>query len=257
MPDTAPTPDRPAEVLRAAATLLRAAAAAAAEHSGSSVWQSVRHFPDQPDSDFTTLTAGPGRPLHKGGGGRGAAPYMHAPVSEYIALVGPGVGLKLARWLESWCGVDLSEHGPMPEDAQHALAVARQLLGTSTGEATAAEVPTDARLFTLHLDASDGTCVAAHGIVWPGGAVTLHRPDAWQMPPGTGRSMDEALAAFCGPHRSLYRVEWAATPAAPPAPADRAAVLREAADVMDRLYACGWPLRRLAGEAAAAPEETQ
>ncbi|MGW3164799.1 hypothetical protein ACWC9Q_18385 [Streptomyces sp. NPDC001142] len=35
----------------------------------------------------------------------------------------------IAAWLESWTGVDLSEHGPMPEDARHALAVARQILG--------------------------------------------------------------------------------------------------------------------------------
>ncbi|MFF4661985.1 hypothetical protein [Streptomyces sp. NPDC001282] len=37
----------------------------------------------------------------------------------------------IAAWLESWTGVDLSEHGPMPEDARHALAVARQILGTT------------------------------------------------------------------------------------------------------------------------------
>ncbi|MFF5773875.1 hypothetical protein ACFY8V_32740 [Streptomyces californicus] len=154
MPDTSPTP---ADQLRAAADLLRAASTAAADHSGSSVWQSTRHFPDQPDSDFTTLTAGPGRPLHKGGGGgRGVAPYMHAPVSEYAALMGPGVGLALAAWLEraaveydatvrGAAGV-WSESGEERErDAwverqtnRHALAVARQLLGT-TSETTAVE----------------------------------------------------------------------------------------------------------------------
>lgn len=50
-------------------------------------------------------------------------------VNRYIAAMDPAVGLALAAWLESWTGIELNEHGPMPEDAQHALAVARQILG--------------------------------------------------------------------------------------------------------------------------------
>ncbi|WP_405479938.1 hypothetical protein [Streptomyces anulatus] len=123
-----PTPaDRPADLLRAAADLLRAAATAAAEYSGSTTWQSVPHFPDQPDADFTTLMAGPGRRLHKGGG-RGAS-YMNAPVSEYVALVGPGAGLALAAWLER-----AAEDAETVGADYRALAVARQLLGTTTTE---------------------------------------------------------------------------------------------------------------------------
>ncbi|MGW1102753.1 hypothetical protein [Streptomyces sp. NPDC002540] len=127
----------PADELRAAAATLRATALTAAEHSGSSTWYSKFHFPDQPESDFTTLTAGPGRPLHRGGGGRGTAPYMHAPVSEYIALVGPEVGLALADWLDAAA----SEVGRVEQQyrdrtagehmAPHALAVARKILGTT------------------------------------------------------------------------------------------------------------------------------
>lgn len=132
MTDTSPTP---ADLLRAAAEKLRAASTAAAEHSGNTTWQSIRHFPGRPGSDFTTLTAGPGRPLHKGGGGgRGAAPYMHAPVSEYAALMGPGVGLDLAALLEA-VAVDAIRCRCVPEcPTGAALAVARQLLGTSTAE---------------------------------------------------------------------------------------------------------------------------
>lgn len=119
-----------ADTLRAAAQKLRAHVAAAAEESGSTTWHAVRHFPHQPDSTFTALEATGGRSLLGGGGGRGRPPaYVHAPVGDYIALMHPGVGLAVVRWLESWAGVEFDEHGPMPEDAQHALAVARQILG--------------------------------------------------------------------------------------------------------------------------------
>lgn len=35
----------------------------------------------------------------------------------------------LAKWLISWGGIELEEGGPLPEDAQHALAVARAING--------------------------------------------------------------------------------------------------------------------------------
>jgi hypothetical protein len=35
----------------------------------------------------------------------------------------------LAKWLISWGGIELDESGPLPEDAQHALAVARAING--------------------------------------------------------------------------------------------------------------------------------
>lgn len=40
-----------------------------------------------------------------------------------IALRGP-----IAEWLDSWTGIDLDESAAMPEDARHALAVARAIL---------------------------------------------------------------------------------------------------------------------------------
>ena len=33
----------------------------------------------------------------------------------------------LAAWMESWTGIDLREDAALPEDAQHALAVARAI----------------------------------------------------------------------------------------------------------------------------------
>ncbi|MER6249417.1 hypothetical protein [Streptomyces griseorubiginosus] len=35
----------------------------------------------------------------------------------------------LAKWLISWGGIELEESGPLPEDAQHALSVARAING--------------------------------------------------------------------------------------------------------------------------------
>lgn len=49
--------------------------------------------------------------------------------AAYIAAMHPGVGLALAKWLDSWTGIDLYEGGSLPEDAQHALAVARAING--------------------------------------------------------------------------------------------------------------------------------
>lgn len=36
----------------------------------------------------------------------------------------------VTKWLDSWTGFDLREDAALPEDAQHALAVARAVLGT-------------------------------------------------------------------------------------------------------------------------------
>ncbi len=46
---------------------------------------------------------------------------------RYIAAMHPGVGAALAAWLESWTGIEMYEAHALPEDARHALAVARQI----------------------------------------------------------------------------------------------------------------------------------
>jgi hypothetical protein len=126
----------PADEIRAAAAKLRALATAAADNSGSSNWHTTRHFPDQPDSTFTTLWATGVRPL-LGGGGRGRVPYVHAPVGDYAAAMDPATGLAFATLLEgvlssareaspaheecdSWCS-------PETCDLSAALAVARAI----------------------------------------------------------------------------------------------------------------------------------
>ncbi|MFE6355906.1 hypothetical protein ACFVOO_23995 [Streptomyces rochei] len=52
-------------------------------------------------------------------------------LADYIAAMHPGVGTALAAWLESWTGIEMYEAHALPEDARHALAVARQINGTA------------------------------------------------------------------------------------------------------------------------------
>lgn len=54
------------------------------------------------------------------------------PDAMYIAAMHPGVGVAIASWLDSWTGIDLYEAGSLPEDAKHALAVARAINGDPT-----------------------------------------------------------------------------------------------------------------------------
>ncbi|MGV9579755.1 hypothetical protein ACWDRZ_24185 [Streptomyces sp. NPDC003509] len=61
--------------------------------------------------------------------------------------------------------------------------------------------------FTLHLDASDGTCVAGVGVVWSDGAATLHRPQWPGSTPVAAPNLDALLTFVCGRDRHLYRVE--------------------------------------------------
>ncbi|MER5613259.1 hypothetical protein [Streptomyces sp. NPDC002215] len=110
----------PADELHAAARKLRSAASALGSAPGIS---------DDWIAEGTTVSQGrypdTGEPVYP------VAEAASPQCATLIALMHPGVGLALADWLDSWIGVDLSEHGPMPEDARHALAVARQILGTA------------------------------------------------------------------------------------------------------------------------------
>ncbi len=47
--------------------------------------------------------------------------------ADWIATMHPGVGKALADWLWSWVGIDFREDAALPEDAQHALAIARAI----------------------------------------------------------------------------------------------------------------------------------
>jgi hypothetical protein len=136
----------PTDELCTAADKLRALAAAAADDSGNTIWKASRHFPDQPDSTFTTLWAVGVRPLLRGGGGAGRPPaYVSAPVGDYAAAMDPAVGAALAKILRETAA--LHEHDARPghggcqwcadedwpcADIRNALAVARQINGTAS-----------------------------------------------------------------------------------------------------------------------------
>jgi hypothetical protein len=111
----------PTAEIRTAAQRLRALATAAADNSGSSTWHATRHFPDQPDSTFTTLWATGVRPLLSGGS-RGRVPYVHAPVGDYAATMDPTVGLAFAHLLD-----DLANGDDEGVVNPWALVVARQI----------------------------------------------------------------------------------------------------------------------------------
>ncbi|MGW9299396.1 hypothetical protein ACWHA3_01035 [Streptomyces cyaneofuscatus] len=235
MTDTTPTPaDRPADQLRAAAEKLRAAAGRATRGNGS--WRYTKGLPN----DSVRTEAGWEIAYGDDLGSLG-----------YIALMHPGVGLALADSLESTARtVDAVSEKYEPDPAAHwlapALAVARQLLGTTVAEGAVVLEPQD----------------------HPGA-------DLFAALQHAGLDVDEAnrrMYAYAG---MVLRQEKAL--AASPAPTDRAAVLREAADLLAEL---GTPifgerseherglmygaerLRRLAAEptppaAPAAPEEPQ
>lgn len=225
---TTPTPaDRPDNVLRGAAELLREAAGHATPgpcrthdtHLGGVGSHTATVLTDRPNLNDTELIAW--------------LPTMsHEPWDEtrnawrkagWMALMHPGVGLALAAWLEGWAGVGLSEYGPMPEDAQHALTVARQLLGTTKGEgrpsaaaAPLAEVWTVWRKdepvyahYTTEDDAKQGT-------------IDCWQEDEPSCPDYSWRKDGPRLellvgGEFGGIYASRHRVY-----GAPPAPADRA-----------------------------------
>ncbi|MEV7654608.1 hypothetical protein AB0O39_10600 [Streptomyces anulatus] len=191
------TPDRPADQLHAAAEKLRALLADLDDCRGP--WYVVnreqRPYPQRIDNIgvpyvVASTTTDPSHP---------------PTLADYICAMHPGVGLAVARWLESWSGVDLSEHGPMPEDAQHALAVVRQLLGTSTGETTAAA-----------LEPQDHPGV-----------------DLFAALQHAGYDVDEANRRIYAYAAMVLRQEKAT--AAPPAPADRAAEVEDLRAELDKL----------------------
>jgi hypothetical protein len=127
---TDPTPDSPAQQLHRAAALLREHATAAAEDSGSPHWSASRILPDQPESRMTRVVAGSGGSLIHGRGER-RSPFFHAPVGDYIATMGPGVGAALADWLDAEAARLEATALPFWQETvgRHALAVARALLG--------------------------------------------------------------------------------------------------------------------------------
>jgi hypothetical protein len=117
------TDQTPAQELRAAAEKLRAAAVETA-HRAPGPWRVHEAYgflrvDNDRDKTREAWTMKTGADLAE----------ENRATAEYIALLHPGVGLAVARWLDSLAGVEVSEHGPMAEEYPHALAVARALLG--------------------------------------------------------------------------------------------------------------------------------
>ncbi|WP_127468670.1 hypothetical protein [Streptomyces sp. B27] len=191
MTDTTPTPaDRPADQLRAAAEKLREEAARAHRASPAPWTVTDEHVVRCADGMVVADRSGTDHPAE-----RADLPY--------IALVHPGVGLALADWLER-AAVNAAVLTWPNDVVEGALAVARQLLGTTEGESAGAVLePQD------HPGADLFVALRAAGL-----------------------DVDEAnrrIHAYAG---MVLRQEKAL--AAPPAPADRAAVLNETADRIQR-----------------------
>ncbi|MGC4925600.1 hypothetical protein [Streptomyces sp. DT117] len=243
-----PTPaDRPADQLRAAARKLRAAALAATAGPWAAEPGTIPHGHRVGTADASDWVAWTGAVTEE----------KSEADAAYIALMHPGVGLALATWLESTARtVDAVSEKYEPDPAAQwlapALAVARQLLGTTEGAGAAAEEqePIQLRwgLDDVMYGDDDTTTVLLSG---PG------REPYWvELDPERTAALRDALA---GPEA-----------AAPPAPADRAAILNEVADEIagidfhpnararsiDIATGLVHRIRRLAGEAAAGVQQT-
>lgn len=85
-------------------------------------------------SENTNTRWGEDHDHHIVGGGKILATFSNGhngPLNAmYAAAMHPGVGEALAKWLDSWTGTELNEAAALPEDAQHALAVARAINGS-------------------------------------------------------------------------------------------------------------------------------
>ncbi|MFE7535243.1 hypothetical protein ACFU67_13335 [Streptomyces rhizosphaericola] len=242
MTDTSPTPaDRPADQLRAAAEKLRAAAMGSPMNS--SPWRYAKGLP----SDSVRTEVG------------WEVVYGDAPGDlRYIALMHPGVGLALAAWLDTeaatWAGDEV--HNSCSTQSctfDAALAVARQLLGTTmlselTDDLTAEEAREQAHdLATQLYKAQDalafvGECCdiadREHRTVTTGDVREwLKGARCGRQLLGTSAAEGEpgcAMPGFVG--CECDHVTGCQHPAAPPAPADRAAEAK-AATTITRLRA--------------------
>ncbi|URC17972.1 hypothetical protein QEN62_gp50 [Streptomyces phage AxeJC] len=136
----------PADELRAAATQLRALATAAStdpDGAPTTQWTAEPHRPDDPSGHWTLY--GDHRTREDGhriawppllhGSSQHRRAYMHPHHATYIAAMGPATGLATAAWLDAVAArLSRTAHPDWQADIEpHAVAVARQLLGTSAG----------------------------------------------------------------------------------------------------------------------------
>ncbi|MEV5854695.1 hypothetical protein [Streptomyces anulatus] len=251
MPDPTPASDRPADQLRAAAEKLRAASAAVpSDDWGNRPW----HVEECSDTDTMESC-----PCIVAQGEHREFDQPQVPLIQYvadaettehaawIALMHPGVGLAMAAWLDAeaatWAGDEV--HNSCSTQSctlDAALAVARQLLGTTTacpecGDTGACNGGPCPLLGTSAAEGDDESC--------------------GRFVPDTPRA--PGLCASCGDAKGWHSLLATAEPAAPPAPADRAATpvsqaqvttLSELTDDLNRRRDMA-AARRLADDAAA------
>jgi hypothetical protein len=137
----------PAYELRQAAEKLRALATAAStdtDGTPTTTWSTEPCWPNDPDGtsrlygDYRTRDDGrriAWPPLLRGGSLQRPT-RMHTQHADYIALMGPGVGLALADWLDTMARTANDEGAAFLD---HGIAVARQLLGTPADPAVTEE----------------------------------------------------------------------------------------------------------------------
>ncbi len=53
-------------------------------------------------------------------------------VAKWVALASPALAVPIAAWLESWDGIEFTEHGAMNDDLQYALNLARAINGSAS-----------------------------------------------------------------------------------------------------------------------------
>ncbi|QKN87577.1 hypothetical protein SEA_HFRANCETTE_51 [Streptomyces phage HFrancette] len=136
----------PADELRAAAARLRALATAAStdtDGTPTTTWSAKLRRPADPDG--TSRLYGDHRTREDGrriawppllrGGSQQRPTHMHTQHADYIVAMGPATGLAIAYWLDAVAArLSRTTHPDWQADIEpHAVAVARQLLGTSAG----------------------------------------------------------------------------------------------------------------------------
>jgi hypothetical protein len=247
----------PADEMRAAAARLRALATAAStdtDGTPTTTWSTKLRRPDNPDGNSLLYgdhhTRDDGRriawPPLLHGGSQQRPVSMHTQHADYIAMMDPTLGHAVAVWLEAEAAAPVTaEHSDQCVDPQcttlAALAVARQVLGTTTPLAGKAQRP-GGRTDEIPL----GHSTPSHRVLgWcshcPGRSLAEELA-AWQVdaldrttaPDGDEQDAEmERLRTEIDRMRHELEVMYGRAFDSPPAPADRAAILREAADTVD------------------------
>ncbi|MFJ6616657.1 hypothetical protein ACIQOW_03610 [Kitasatospora sp. NPDC091335] len=124
------TNQNPADLLTTAAHRLRTLATTATAH-GAPDWTYIQHRDHPEHGGSGAVRTQDGRTIagtRASIGGHTRVPAIIRPYGEWIATMDPAIGLLIADLLDS--EADFQRHAAAgPEDSEHALAVARAVLG--------------------------------------------------------------------------------------------------------------------------------